>query len=504
MSILYSPPHKNRDWQGKRKVLSDGTVVYMAFDKYHRDNGPAVARSAELAKTTLRPIKEYYKRGSLHRFNGPARIWGELPLLDTRLFLELPKNQYLEDTPILLAHLKEEWFYHDTRHREGGPAIVALGEEQYWQEGKLHRTDGPAVIRGEAVSHLRPRHFAKEGHSMSREEYWQEGKLLRRILMNGTREWFCENQLHRTDGPAVERDPEYANTDEARSRKEDAVFEYRKRGLLHRTDGPALMRWDRERSCFHYQWFIEGRLENGYGPSEVWLNGDRVWRKDGVAHRSDGPAIVLSGGEKLWLKEGKKSRANGPAVILGDAEEYWLDGLLHRTDGPAIEDREKEIYYENGKRHRTDGPALIVHGKYHEWYQRDLLHRETAPAVWRSIPFAIAHDLASEEYYHQGKLDRSNGPAKIYPDGSKFYYKGGKLDREDGPAIKRDEKRARLENKPLLEYYKNDKRHRADGPSVVWPGGKEEYWLDGVKCTQEYAKSLQENVTQKTLLGNPD
>ena len=39
-------------------------------------------------------------------------------------------------------------------------------------------------------------------------------------------------------------------------------------------------------------------------------------------------------------------------------------------------------------------------------------------------------------YYNaDGKFDRKNGPACIYPNGAKKWYRNGKLHREDGPAF---------------------------------------------------------------------
>jgi len=35
----------------------------------------------------------------------------------------------------------------------------------------------------------------------------------------------------------------------------------------------------------------------------------------------------------------------------------------------------------------------------------------------------------------QGQFHRDDGPAMIYPSGSKFWYKNGQWHREDGPAI---------------------------------------------------------------------
>ena len=71
----------------------------------------------------------------------------------------------------------------------------------------------------------------------------------------------------------------------------------------------------------------------------------------------------------------------------------------------------------------------------------------------------------------QGRLHREDGPAIIWPDGSKFYHIRGKRHREDGPAEE-------FAN-GTKGWLKNDKYHREDGPAIeVWDGSKE-YYIDG-------------------------
>ena len=47
---------------------------------------------------------------------------------------------------------------------------TADGSKEWWVDGKLHRTDGPAVV-----------------------------------MADGRKEWRVDDKLHRTDGPAVEK-----------------------------------------------------------------------------------------------------------------------------------------------------------------------------------------------------------------------------------------------------------------------------------------------------------
>ena len=79
----------------------------------------------------------------------------------------------------------------------------------------------------------------------------------------GTRCYFNNtNQLHRTDGPAIE----YA----------DGSKSWYQNGLLHRTDGPAI----------------------------EWTCGRKEWYQNDKRHRIDGPAIIFEDGNNLWYING--------------------------------------------------------------------------------------------------------------------------------------------------------------------------------------------------------
>jgi hypothetical protein len=60
------------------------------------------------------------------------------------------------------------------------------------------------------------------------------------INANGTKEWWLNNQRHRTDGPAIE----YT----------DGSKEWWLNGQLHRTDGPAVERADGIK-----RWYLNGQ-----------------------------------------------------------------------------------------------------------------------------------------------------------------------------------------------------------------------------------------------------
>jgi len=59
-------------------------------------------------------------------------------------------------------------------------------------------------------------------------------------LSNGTRKWYLDGQLHRTDGPAIEW--------------EDGYRAWYQNGQRHRTDGPA-----REYPDSTCEWWVNGQ-----------------------------------------------------------------------------------------------------------------------------------------------------------------------------------------------------------------------------------------------------
>jgi hypothetical protein len=81
---------------------------------------------------------------------------------------------------------------------------------------------------------------------------------------NGDRAWYQNNQLHRTDGPAIER----ADGDK---------FWYQN-DQQHRTNGPAV----------------------------EYADGIKFWYQNDQLHRTDGPAIERADGSKHWYINGIK------------------------------------------------------------------------------------------------------------------------------------------------------------------------------------------------------
>jgi hypothetical protein len=79
---------------------------------------------------------------------------------------------------------------------------------------------------------------------------------------DGTKQWYCNNQVHREDGPAVE----WAS----------GTNEWYCNGQLHRDDGPAV-------EC---------------------ANGTKWWYRNGQLHRDDGPAVERPNGNHEYWRNG--------------------------------------------------------------------------------------------------------------------------------------------------------------------------------------------------------
>ena len=70
-------------------------------------------------------------------------------------------------------------------------------------------------------------------------------------------------------------------------------------GELHRTDGPAIIRSD------GYQfWYQNGRLHRADGPAVIGPDGSEGWYLDDRLHREDGPAIIRPDGALEFWENG--------------------------------------------------------------------------------------------------------------------------------------------------------------------------------------------------------
>jgi len=78
--------------------------------------------------------------------------------------------------------------------------------------------------------------------------------------------------------------------------------------LVHRTDGPAVIRSDGTQ-----EWFINGQHHRLDGPAIVYPDGDLEYYFNGMRHRLDGPAFI-SKREVTWYHHGSLHREEGPAM----------------------------------------------------------------------------------------------------------------------------------------------------------------------------------------------
>ena len=86
-------------------------------------------------------------------------------------------------------------------------------------------------------------------------------------------------------------------------------------------------------------------------------------------------------------------------------------------------------------------------------------------------------------WFLNGKLHRTDGPAKEWSDGDKFWYLNGQLHRTDGPAVEY--------TNGTKFWYLNGQRHRTDGPAFEYVDGTKFWYLNDREYTEaEWLKAL--------------
>jgi len=102
--------------------------------------------------------------------------------------------------------------------------------------------------------------------------------------------------------------------------------------------------------------------------------------------------------------------------------------------------------------------------------------------IWYKLQ---GYDIDADEYrvvwWLNDKRHRTDGPARIWADGTQEWYLNNKLHREDGPA--------RIYADGTQEWRLNDKLHREDGPARIWANGTQEWWLNGKEYTESEWKN---------------
>ena len=88
--------------------------------------------------------------------------------------------------------------------------------------------------------------------------------------------------------------------DNGRHEQITGVFWY-KDNDLHRIDGPAV-----ERPNGTKEWWQYNQLHREDGPAIEWKNGTKYWYLNGNLHREDGPAVEKAEGTRFWYVFGRR------------------------------------------------------------------------------------------------------------------------------------------------------------------------------------------------------
>ena len=223
-------------------------------------------------------------------------------------------------------------------------------------------------------------------------------------------------------------------------------------------------------------------------PTVVYMNGTKIWHKDGRCHRDNGPAIVYASGKLEYYKDGNLHRLDGPSIIIPNVEERWLkEGKLHREDGPAIRFADGTRYwYKEGQLHRNDGPAVekIVIVKN--------LNKTEIRREWWSYGI---HEKTETEYLYKTETEAEEllkpGVTCITSDKVKIWKKDGQLHRDGAPAI--------YDNDGMEKWYKEGKLHRDGGlPAVINKNGYRSWFQNGNLIKQEHPISVDTKYVKYT------
>ena len=95
-----------------------------------------------------------------------------------------------------------------------------------------------------------------------------------------------------------------------------------------------------------------------------------------------------------------------------------------------------------------------------------------------SKPALRVHEDGTQEWLlPNGRLHRTDGPARIYPSGTQSWWQNGRRHREDGPALVRPDGHH--------EWWVDDQLHRTDGPARIRASGLQEWYIEGRWLTQQ-------------------
>ena len=119
----------------------------------------------------------------------------------------------------------------------------------------------------------------------------------------------------------------------------------------------------------------------------------------------------------------------------------------------------------------------------------------TVAELYSALKYRVdVHPVTGARRYfnHANQLHCEDGPALIFPNGTGVWYHNGVLHREGGPAVIGS-------NGRHFEWFQNGVLHRTDGPAVEYADGSREWWLDGVRHTEDAWRAATQPAVEMTV-----
>lgn len=422
----YFTIHNNNDQPAI--IRTNDEKNWVVDGKYHRDVGPAVIwrdhqyyyldgiMLSNKAEYDRKLIDKNYKHGMLEKHN---RVFYKKP--DQQIeYIDLPSEMGSWSTnftpyeKILNVKIGSEQY--PVHNENGRPGIIfADGQETYYKDGLAHREDGPAITRAGGKIHKYDYYLNDQCMNIEQHAVAVRALTHDTVYYKDADGKVASIQLHNADMNKICK---------YRILKNIIVVnevEY----VIHRDekDGPAIIRY----------------------------NGIKQWVKDGYLHRLDGPAAIHKDSVSYYYIEG--------CCLDQDAHSRIVKTIIEKPEAVTPKPKKPEevkfisIYYKN-----TDGSTNnLVVNKYHiQEYVVD--HKD-----------GISYVKIGGEVFSIHR-DETNGPAIIYPDGTKIWYKNGMKHREGGAA---------------MEYSETS----IEGM----------YYLDGKSCSKEQHSNIMEAKRTKAI-----
>jgi len=561
-----------------RRYEDEFGIRYKVNGKLHRTNGPAY-----IGKGSKEGFVEYFLHGYRHRVGGPAiigkyrRQWyvnGQLHRIGGPAAIEYDENGNVENTT---------WSQNGKRHRIGGPAFEWERANQYlwYQNGQLHREDGPAY------DYQSNKFYFLRGERMGKEEWEKKVRALEESVLDSVLDILSEDSRGAIKNN-LKLPPELAEKLHGIDPK--YAFSLARVFLLHletldsgwrREHIPRLLEWvdmwmDPHATGHHGEgafsgWDGMGKIvldiiranphlakkfktmefeeikevvtkkqlelrakEEGRRKKFMEMDGGMYWTNLGstcneferiamghCAHDGRGDLFSLRDKKHMphvtmtWDKKGNKIhqiKGKGNKIPIEKYHPYiieffrktkadlWdamlddsslglkINQLVPTKTTRSVDEHDVITYTLRGILHRTNGPARVTPNGTKEYYLNGRLHRSGGPAYISATKRMWAKN---------GELHRTNGPARIIYSKtgeieSKTWYIDGYEHREDGPAHidKRPESAHHI-------YYLNGLAHRVDGPAYVSPH-RVAYYLEGQRWDKEtWEKRVKSGITEE-------